>query len=50
MSGINKVWYLKLGSDIAYLACDGQRFYNYDSLGWLERMATIISPTIPHHK
>ena len=37
MSGINKVWYLKLGSDIAYLARDGQRFYNYDSLGWLEK-------------
>ena len=37
MSGINKVWFLKLGRSIAYLARDGQRYYNYDSLAWLEK-------------
>ncbi len=37
MSGVNKVWFLKLGRSIAYLARDDQRYYNYDSLAWLEK-------------
>jgi len=37
MSGVNKVWFLKLGRSIAYLARDEQRYYNYDSLAWLDK-------------
>lgn len=37
LSGVNKVWFIKLGRPIAYLARDGQRFYNYDSLKGLKQ-------------
>ena len=32
LSGVKKVWFVKLGRPIAYLARDGKRFYNYDNL------------------
>ncbi len=33
----NKVWFYKLNRSIAYLARDGKRFYNYDSLAGLKQ-------------
>ncbi len=35
--GIKHVWWIKLDHSIGYLARDGQRYYNYDSLAWLDK-------------
>ncbi len=37
LSGIKKVWFIKLGRPIAYLARDGKRFYNYDTYSALKQ-------------
>ncbi len=36
LASVNKVWFIKLGRPIAYLARDNQRFYNYDDLAGLK--------------
>ena len=37
LSGVKKVWFIKLGRPIAYLARDNKRFYNYDTLAGLKQ-------------
>jgi hypothetical protein len=37
LSGVKKVWFLKLNRPIAYLARDGKRFYNYDTLAGIKK-------------